>query len=144
MFTIIIATTIHDINSIITYVSIKKDKPLHSISVIVFLIVLSLLFAVAMLICGRIFAPNSENSAKNLTYGCVMTISKSDKLSVNPRYFILALLFLLYDAEILLLFPFALAFNVLKLYVFLQAFIFISIMILSIFYAIQKNIVRFR
>lgn len=144
MFTIIIATTIHDINSIITYVSIKKDKPLHSISVIVFLIVLSLLFAVAMLICGRIFAPNSENSAKNLTYGCVMTISKSDKLNVNPRYFILALLFLLYDAEILLLFPFALAFNVLKLYVFLQALIFISIMILSIFYAIQKNIVRFR
>lgn len=117
---------------------------MHSISVIVFLIVLSLLFAVVMLICGKIFAPNSENSAKNLTHGCVITISKSDKLSVNPRYFILALLFLLYDAEILLLFPFALAFNVLKLYVFFQALIFISILMLSLFYAIQKNIVRFR
>lgn len=110
----------------------------------VFLTLLSLLFAVFMLVCGKIFAPKNETSIKNSTYEFGMPVFTSDKIPVNPRYFIFALLFLIYDAEILLLFPFALALGILKLYVFFQALIFISIMILSLFYAIQKNIVRFR
>ncbi|MGN0015207.1 MAG: NADH-quinone oxidoreductase subunit A [Candidatus Gastranaerophilaceae bacterium] len=103
-----------------------------------------MIFAGIILLFGKIFAPKTENSFKNSTFACGMYTLTNNKIFINQRYFIIVLLCLIYGAEVLLLFPFALALNVLKLYVFFQAFIFISIMLLSLVYAIQKNMLRFR
>lgn len=73
-----------------------------------------------------------------------MPAYNDEKILAHPRYFVLALMFLIYDAEILLLFPFALAFERMHFFVFLQAIIFIFIMLISLGYAIQKNMLRFR
>lgn len=140
MFTIIITTTIHDINSIITYVSVKEELILHSISVIIFLAILSTCFAALLLACSKFSSKNEQTFA---------TSEENDKYNekdfkLQSGLFLSAAVFVIYTGEILLLLPFALALEQLKIYVLIQAIIFLFIMILSLGFAIQKNMLRFR
>ena len=109
-----------------------------------FLIILATVFSLGMLITGYFLSPKASNAIKNSTYECGMTSFKNDKVSFHPVYFTYAIMFIVFDAEILLLFPFALAFDKLQVFVFLQALIFILIMLISLIYAIKKNMLRFR
>lgn len=140
MFTIIITTTIHDINSIITYVSAKGELVLYYMSVIVFLAVLSTCIAVLLLACSK-FANKNTESAEIFEEN---SDNSSACLKIQTNLFLSALIFVVYTAEILLLLPFAMAFSQLKFYVLIQAIIFLFIMLLSLGFAIQKNMLRFR
>lgn len=117
---------------------------MHSLSVIVFMGILSLVFAVIMLICGAKFSPKSDSELKNSTYECGMPVFSDEKTFYNPKFFVYALLFVVYDAEMMLLFPFALSFDVLQGFVFMQGILFLFLMFLSLSYATQKNLLRFK
>ena len=121
-----------------------KEIVVHSLSVIVFMGFLSLVFAVIMLICGAKFSPKSDSELKNSTYECGMPVFSDEKTFYNPKFFVYALLFVVYDAEMMLLFPFALSFDVLQGFVFVQGILFLFLMFLSLSYATQKNLLRFK
>ena len=65
------------------------------------------------------------------------------KIRFHVQYFIFALLFLIFDVETLLLFPFALVFDKLGMFAFIEAAIFILILVLGLFYAVRKGLLRF-
>ncbi len=117
---------------------------MHSLSVIVFMGILSLVFAGLMLLCGVKFSPKTDSDLKNSSYECGMPVFSDEKTFYNPRFFVYALLFVVYDAEMMLLFPFALSFDVLHGFVFVQGLLFLFLMFLSLSYATQKNMLRFK
>lgn len=117
---------------------------MHSLSVIVFMGVLALAFAGIMLFCGVKFSPKSDSELKNSAYECGMPVFSDEKTFYNPRFFVYALLFIVYDAEMMLLFPFALSLDVLHGFVFTQGVLFLFLMFLSLSYATQKNLLRFK
>lgn len=118
---------------------------MYSVSVILILLILSFLFSVILLITGKIFsAKTNENEIKLTDYENETMQDFGIQKTFNYGFFTYAILFLVYDAEILLLFPFAQALGTLKSFVFLQAVIFILILMLSLGYAMQKNLLRFR
>ena len=118
---------------------------MYSVSVIIILFILSFLFSAVLLIAGNILPSETIKSEIKLrNYESGITSDSEVKKSFKPVFFTYALLFMIYDAEILLLFPFALALGTLKSFVFLQAIIFILILILTLSYAMQKNLLRFR
>lgn len=121
-----------------------KENVVHSLSVIVFMGILALLFAGAMLFFGIKFSPKSDSELKNSTYECGMPVFSDEKTFYNPKFFVCALLFVVFDAEMMLLFPFALSFDVLHGFVFVQGIIFLFLMFLSLSYATQKNMLRFK
>lgn len=113
---------------------------MHSISVIIFLAILSTCFAVLLLACSKFSSKNEQTfatSEENEKYN-----EKDFKL--QSGLFLSAAVFVIYTGEVLLLLPFALALEQLKIYVLIQAIIFLFIMILSLGFAIQKNMLRFR
>lgn len=118
---------------------------MYSVSVILILLILSLLFSVILLIAGKMFSSKAaENEIKLFDYENG-TMWKADmQRAFNPGFFTCSILFIVYDAEILLLFPFAQALGTLKSFVFLQAIIFILVLMLSLGYAMQKNLLRFK
>lgn len=118
---------------------------MYSVSVIIILFIMSFLFSAVLLIAGNIFPSETIKSEIKLqNYESGITSDSEVRKAFKPAFFTYALLFMVYDAEILLLFPFALAFGTLKSFVFLQAIIFILILILSLSYAVQKNLLRFK
>ncbi len=121
-----------------------KENVVHSLSVIVFMGILALVFAGAMLFCGVKFSPKSDSELKKSTYECGMPVYSDEKTFFNPKFFVYALLFIVFDAEMMLLFPFALSFDVLHGFVFTQGVLFLLLMFLSLSYATQKNMLRFK
>lgn len=117
---------------------------MHSLSVIVFFGVLALVFAAAMLFCAVKISPKIHTELKNSIYEQSMPVSCNEKKLFNPKFFVYAILFIIFDAEMMLLFPFALSFDVLNGFVFFQGFLFSLLMFLSLSYAIQKNMLRYK
>ena len=92
---------------------------MHSLSVIVFMGILALVFAGAMLFCGVKFSPKSDSELKKSTYECGMPVYSDEKTFFNPKFFVYALLFIVFDAEMMLLFPFA------RICVYARRFVFV-------------------
>lgn len=107
-----------------------------------FLFALSVAFALCMLICAFIVRPKDKDHFKKSTYECGMFPFGQPKIRFHVQYFIYALLFLIFDVETLLLFPFAVAFDKLGIFAFIEVSIFILILVLGLFYAIRKGLLR--
>jgi NADH-quinone oxidoreductase subunit A len=57
----------------------------------------------------------------------------------NPRFYVVAILFVVFDIEAIFLFPWAVAFGVLGLYGYIEAMAFISILVLGLLYEWKKG-----
>ncbi|HEX3721537.1 MAG TPA: NADH-quinone oxidoreductase subunit A [Nitrolancea sp.] len=57
----------------------------------------------------------------------------------NPRFYVVAILFVVFDIEAIFLFPWAVAFGVLGLYGYIEAIVFISILVLGLLYEWKKG-----
>ena len=117
---------------------------MYSVSVFLILLILSLFSIVFILLIGKLSAPVSIQREINIINTKENNSNKIINLQPKHNYFIIALLFIIYCAETLLLFPFALAFGKLFSFVFLQAIVFILIMVLSLSYALRKNLLRLK
>ena len=118
---------------------------MYSVSILLILLILSILFVAAILILAKISAPHppAENT-KLANYECGNRVDTDVNTPVKANFITYAILFIVFVSECFLLFPFALALGKLNSFVFLQAIVFILIMILSLSYALRKNLLRFR
>ena len=74
-------------------------------------------FPLALLLVCRLwvwfFQPQKPNPVKNATYECGLESSGGSWIQFKAHYYLYAILFLIFDVEVLFLLPFAAAFNVL-------------------------------
>ncbi|MBI4288590.1 MAG: NADH-quinone oxidoreductase subunit A [Chloroflexi bacterium] len=106
--------------------------------------VVSVVFALTTVLIPQILTalgviPSKPSPAKSATYECGMdTIGKS-WVQFNFRYYFLALLFLVFDIETVFLYPWAVAFNKLGLFGFVEMVIFVGILVVAYLYAWKKK-----
>lgn len=105
-------------------------------------IILSALFAIAMIIAGFFCQYKKEDSIKNSTYESGMIPMSNAKINFDIKYFNYAIMFLIFDIETIFLYPFALYVNQLGLFAIVEAFIFIGMLLLGLFFAINKKMLR--
>jgi len=60
-------------------------------------------------------------------------------IQFNPRYYLFALLFVVFDVEAVFLYPWAVAYKALGLYAFVEMTIFIGILLVGYVYAWKKK-----
>lgn len=119
-----------------------RDINLKEIVFLLVFIVLSTAFALAALICSFLFAPKAENDEKNSTYECGMKLFSDARVQFDVKFFSYAILFLIFEVETIFLFPFAVSFGQLKLFAIVEVFIFISLLVLALVFAINKKLLR--
>lgn len=107
-------------------------------------IVVSTIFAIAAVVVSCLFGPHSQNKNKLKTYECGMPLFSSARIQYNPEFVVYAILFILFEIETIMLFPFAVAFSKLGLFALLETIIFVGIILLGLFYAIKKNLLNWR
>ena len=105
-------------------------------------IILSALFAAAMIIAGFICQYKKESAAKNTTYECGVIPENDARIRFDIKYFNYAIMFLIFDLETIFLYPFAVFVNALGLFAIIEAFIFISMLLIGLFLAINKKMLR--
>jgi NADH dehydrogenase subunit A (EC 1.6.5.3) len=67
-------------------------------------------FGVAPVILGRLLAPYRPDTEKNSPYECGFEAFEDARMKFDVRYYLIAILFILFDLEIAFLFPWATVF----------------------------------
>lgn len=105
-------------------------------------IIFSTLFAVIMIAAGFLCQYKKFSSVKNSSYECGIIPFSDAKIKFDIKYFNYAILFLIFDIETIFLYPFALSLNSLGIFAAIEAFIFVTILLLGLYYAINKRMLR--
>ena len=103
-----------------------------------FLIISSLVPAVA-LIASRLLRPTANGGERLTTYESGMEPIGGAWIQFNIRYYMFALVFVIFDVETVFLYPWAVAFHTLGLLAFVEALIFIAILVVGLVYAWRKG-----
>ena len=79
---------------------------------VVMLFVLGVLFALLSLIASRLLAPNRSTPVKSLPYECgVSGGATRNPIRFPVKFFLVAMIFIVFDIEVIFLYPYALVFN---------------------------------
>lgn len=106
-------------------------------------IVLATAFAITTITAAFLVSYRSEN-VDQAPYECGMNLFGGAKIQFNIKFLNFAIMFLIFDVEAILLFPFAVNFLSLRLYVLFEVVLFLILMLFILFYAFMKNILRWQ
>ena len=100
---------------------------------------LAIVFVAIALFTARLIRPKRPTKEKYLTYECGEEVEGSPWVKFNIRFYVVALIFLIFDVEVVLLFPWALTYQEYGLYGFLVGLIFLLILGLGMAYEWRKG-----
>lgn len=105
-------------------------------------LVLAPVFGAAALIFARLIAPRKPNPLKSETYECGVETVGDTWVQFKAQYYIYALVFLVFDVELVFLYPWAVAFDVLPMFAVFEGVLFILILVAGLLYAWRKGILE--
>lgn len=97
------------------------------------------MFATSFLI-----APKRPSAMKDLPYECGIEPGPHRWSQINIRYYVFAILFLIFDVEAVFLFPWAIVFLDTIPAVFYEMLVFIGILLFGVFYGWRKGVLQWR
>jgi NADH-quinone oxidoreductase subunit A len=106
---------------------------------ILMFILVGLAFGVVPMLAGRILAPNRPDSEKLSPYECGFEAFEDARMKFDVRYYLVAILFILFDLEIAFMFPWAIVLNEIGLFGYVAMVIFLSILIVGFIYEWMKG-----
>lgn len=102
-------------------------------------IVVALAMGVAPLVLSRLVAPNRPDSAKLSPYECGFEAFEDARMKFDVRYYLVAILFILFDLEIAFLFPWAVVLKEIGGFGFVSMLIFLAILVVGFIYEWMKG-----
>lgn len=103
------------------------------------LAVFSLLIPAAPIVLGRLLGPNRPNALKNATYECGVETVGDTWVQFKIQYYIFALVFLVFDIEVVFLFPWAVAFGDIGTFGFWSMIAFLAVLTVGFIYEWKKG-----
>ena len=91
------------------------------------------------LTASKLLRPKSGGAERRTTYESGMEPVGGAWIQFNIRYYMFALVFVVFDVETVFLYPWAVAFHRLGLLAFIEALIFIAILVVALVYAWRKG-----
>ena len=80
---------------------------------------------------NHVLAPNNPDSEKLSTYECGFEAFEDARMKFDVRYYLIAILFILFDLEIAFLFPWAVVVQEVGMHGFIAMMIFLSILVVG-------------
>ena len=91
------------------------------------------------LIIGKIVSPSRPDSEKNSPYECGFEAFEDAGMKFDVRYYLVAILFILFDLEIAFLFPWAVVLQEIGLAGFLAMMLFLFVLVVGFVYEWMKG-----
>ncbi len=108
----------------------------------------ALIFPGIALATAWIIRPKKPNKSKLTTYECGLEFEDFPEEAQNVwvqfrvQYFIYALMFVVFDIEVVFLYPWAVAYNTLPLFTLVEMILFLGILIMALVYAWRKGLLE--
>ena len=108
------------------------------IPILIFILV-ALMLPVVGLSVGRLIRPSNPGGDKLMPYECGVDPEGEAHERFSIRFYIIAILFVIFDVETIFLFPWAIIYDQLALFGFIEMTIFLGILIVGYFYVWKKG-----
>ncbi len=102
-------------------------------------ILVGLAVGVAPQVIGFFLGPQKPDAAKNSPYECGFEAFEDARIKFDVRYYLVAILFILFDLEIAFLFPWAVSLKEIGLVGFSAMMIFLAILVVGFAYEWKKG-----
>ena len=106
---------------------------------ILVLIAIALAFALGSVIFSRLVGQKKPSAVKLAPYECGMPLIGTARERVSVKFYIIAMLFILFDIEAVFLYPWAVVFKKLGLFGFAEMGVFIAILLIGYIYVWKKG-----
>ena len=94
---------------------------------------------VALIIIGWIAGPRHPTAEKESPYGCGFEAFEGTRMQFDVRYYLIAILFILFDLEIAFLFPWATVFSKIGIVALVEMFTFLLLLVVGYIYVWKKG-----
>ena len=106
---------------------------------ILLFILVGLAFGIVPIMAGWLLAPNKPDSEKLSPYECGFEAFEDARMKFDVRYYLVAILFILFDLEIAFLFPWAVVLEEIGMFGFVAMVIFLGILVVGFIYEWMKG-----
>ena len=106
---------------------------------ILIFLALAMLFASVMLSAGFIFGGSNPDDEKNSPYECGFEPFNDSRMEFDVRFYLVAILFIIFDLEIAFLFPWAISLGKIGIFGFVSMMIFLFILTVGFIYEWKKG-----
>lgn len=109
---------------------------------LVALIIAAVAFSAGGILIGKLFVKGSKNKHKGQPYECGIPTDTSPWQQFNVGYYLFALLFLVFDVELVFLYPWAVVVKKIGLVALLEILVFIFVLFIGFLYAHKKGALK--
>ena len=96
-------------------------------------------FVATTLFVTHFLGPNVRSKKKDSNWECGIESEGDARFPVSVRYFMTAILFVLFDVEVIFFYPYAVNFNKLELEGLLAVILFVAFFLIGFFYVLKKG-----
>jgi NADH-quinone oxidoreductase subunit A len=102
-------------------------------------IAIAIVFALFAIAASALLGQRKPTALKRAPYECGMTTFDTSFRRIPIKYYIIAMLFLLFDIEVVFLYPWAVVFKEFKVFAFVSMAVFIGILLIAYIYIWKKG-----
>ncbi len=102
-------------------------------------VLVGIMVGIMPMMLGRLLGPHRPNSEKLSVYECGFSPFGDARMKFDVHYYLVAILFILFDLEIVFLFPWAVVLNDIGLFGYVAMVIFLGILVVGFVYEWMKG-----
>jgi NADH-quinone oxidoreductase subunit A len=102
--------------------------------------ILATVIAVGLVTVSWILGKKLKNAVKDSPYECGITPTGSAEERFSVKFYLVAMLFILFDIEAVFLYPWVVVYRDLKLVAFIEMFLFVAFILSGFFYIWKKRV----
>jgi NADH-quinone oxidoreductase subunit A len=99
-------------------------------------------FVVVTMIATHTLGPKRQSKTKLDSFECGIESKGNARVPFNIKYFLVAILFVLFDVEVIFMYPWAVNFKELKMTGFIEMLVFIVLLMVGFFYIKKKGALK--
>jgi len=106
---------------------------------IMIFIAIAMTMGAVMLGVGKVLGPHNPDKEKQSPYECGFEAFEDSRMKFDVRYYLVAILFIIFDLEIAFMFPWAVALDGIGLFGFIIMMIFLTVLVIGFIYEWKKG-----
>lgn len=109
---------------------------------IVLMFLVALGFVVTTMVATHLLGPKRKTKIKLDSFECGIESQGNARLPFSIKYFLIAILFVLFDIEVIFMYPWAVNYKELGLVGVIEVFSFIALLLVGFYYMLSKNALK--
>jgi NADH-quinone oxidoreductase subunit A len=118
--------------------NVAQNLPVDFFPIIIMFIVAAG-FVVTTMVVTHALGPKRKTKIKLDTFECGIESKGNARLPFNIKYFLVAILFVLFDVEVIFMYPWAVNYKELGLLGIIEMFSFVILLLVGFFYIVKKK-----